>query len=323
LQTLGPHDKDLAITRPAARACRRASENIGAPDERRDAAVDGMFVELEGHAHLFQVAAIEHRDAIAEVERFFLLVRHEHGRDADPLDDVAELASRPLAQRRIEIRQGLVEQQHARLGRQGARQGDALLLAARELVHLPPLETGEIDQRQRRRYLRLDGALLPALLRADRSRRFRLHRGAEQRVVLEHHPKTAACGGHGGQVVMRDRDPSRIRRFEPHQQSQHRRLAAARGSEQCEDLAAGDVERNRPDRNVRGPPFYNRADFEEAAQRLLPVLCRARAGPTSASTEPRSASRFQSTSATTMRRRTSRTQSGRESAGRSSRAGSR
>src|SRR2546422_10937115 len=81
-----------------------------------------------------------------QIEGLFLLVRHEQGRNPDPLDQRAQLAPRALPQRRIEVRERLVEQQHARLGRERPRQGDALLLASRQLLHLASLESREADE---------------------------------------------------------------------------------------------------------------------------------------------------------------------------------
>ena len=49
----------------------------------------------------------------------------------------------------IEVRERLVEQQHARLGREGAGERHPLLLAARDLAHPPRLEAGEVDQGER------------------------------------------------------------------------------------------------------------------------------------------------------------------------------
>jgi hypothetical protein len=57
-------------------------------------------------------------------------VRDEHGGDADAVNDVPDLVAGALAQRRVEVRERLVEQQHARLGRERARQRHALLLTA-------------------------------------------------------------------------------------------------------------------------------------------------------------------------------------------------
>ena len=92
---------------------------------------------------------MEHCHPVAEVEGLLLLVRDEDGGDPDPPDQPLELAAGALAQRRIEVRERLVEQQHARLGRQGAGERDPLLLAAGELPDPPLLVAREVDQRER------------------------------------------------------------------------------------------------------------------------------------------------------------------------------
>jgi hypothetical protein len=52
----------------------------------------------------------------------------------------------PLPELRVEVREGFVEQQQPRRVRQGSRQGDPLLLAARELVGVAVDERPELDQ---------------------------------------------------------------------------------------------------------------------------------------------------------------------------------
>ena len=63
-----------------------------------------MLIQLVGHTNLFQPPLIEDRDAVAQVERLFLLVRHEHRGDPHALDDFPQLVARALAQRGIEVR---------------------------------------------------------------------------------------------------------------------------------------------------------------------------------------------------------------------------
>ncbi|WP_290653589.1 hypothetical protein [Aquisalimonas sp.] len=53
-----------------------------------------------------------------------------------------------LAQLRIEVGQGLVEQQHARLCGQGAGNGDPLLLAPREFAGIAFVHAAEVHQLQ-------------------------------------------------------------------------------------------------------------------------------------------------------------------------------
>ena len=50
-------------------------------------------------------------------------------------------------QRRVEIREGLVEQEHRRPRGQGPRQGDPLLLTTRQRVGQAIVESGEPDHR--------------------------------------------------------------------------------------------------------------------------------------------------------------------------------
>ena len=62
---------------------------------------------------------------------------------------VADLLAHLPAQPRVEVRQRLVEQQHAGLEHQRARDGDALLLAARELRRQTRVEALEADGGER------------------------------------------------------------------------------------------------------------------------------------------------------------------------------
>src|SRR5713101_398496 len=271
------------------------------------------------------MTGVEHRHAVAQVKCFFLLVRDKHGGDPYALDKLPQLPARALAQRRIEVRQRLIEQQHARLRREGARERHPLLLSPGELVNLSPFEAGEIHEVQR------SGDLRITRIRSREPEAYVLpHVGVrKQCVVLEDHPEATAGSSNVGHIFARDGDPSAVRRFESGEQPQHRRLAAARRTEEGKDFAAGDVERDRADRDAVSPSLFDRLDFEKAAQRRLPRLPSRCPVPRTCWSHQRihsgpcSARRFQSTSATTMRRRTSRTQSGSESVGRSSRAGSR
>ena len=73
-------------------------------------------------------------------QRLVLVVRHHQGRDAEPLLQLAHLDLHVLAQLLVERAERLVEQQHRRLDHQRARERDALLLAARELMRIARAE---------------------------------------------------------------------------------------------------------------------------------------------------------------------------------------
>ena len=209
--------------------------------------------------------AVQHRHAVAQIECLLLLVRDEYGGDADPPDHLAQLAPRALAQRRIEIRQRLIEQQHARLGGERARKCDALLLSARELMHLAPLESREIHEGQRCRDFGLDRSLLPAPCQSERDVAADVELG-KQGVVLKDHPEAAPCRRHSRNRLIRDRDAAAVRGLEAREEAQHRGLAAAGRAEQGEDFPSRDLERDRSYRHVMVPALLDRSDFEEASQ---------------------------------------------------------
>ena len=63
---------------------------------------------------------------------------------------ISDLRAQRLAQERVDVRPGLVEQDELGRGRERAGERDALLLAARELVRVPLLEGLEADDRAAR-----------------------------------------------------------------------------------------------------------------------------------------------------------------------------
>ncbi len=73
---------------------------------------------------------------VDERHRLFLVVRHDHERDAELLLQVHQLELRVLAQLLVERAERLVEQQQLRPLHQRARERDALALAAGQLVRL-------------------------------------------------------------------------------------------------------------------------------------------------------------------------------------------
>ena len=86
-------------------------------------------------------------------------MRDEDERDAELGLERLELDLEVLAQPGVERAERLVEQQHARAQHERARERDALLLAAGELVRLALREAGEPDELER-----LADPLAPLLL---------------------------------------------------------------------------------------------------------------------------------------------------------------
>jgi len=91
-------------------------------------------VELVGGRGLDQFAQVHHADARADVLHDGQIVRDEEVAHARAILDVAQEVHHLGANRDVERRHRLVEQDAVRVRRQRARDGDALALAARELV---------------------------------------------------------------------------------------------------------------------------------------------------------------------------------------------
>ena len=107
-QPLGPHHRDLAVGH-AERAGRGAAHHVRPAHERGNEQRGGALVQLVRGAHLLEPALVQDRDAIAQVEGRLLLVGHEDGGDANPSDQRPQLAAGALPQRRVEVRERLVE----------------------------------------------------------------------------------------------------------------------------------------------------------------------------------------------------------------------
>ena len=136
-----------------------AAKEVRLPDEIGDEPVDRVRVDLLRRAELLDAPLAHHGDAIGEHQRFFLVVRDEDRRQAEPSLQPLHFELHLLAQFAVERAERLVEQQQSRVEDDRARERDALLLAARKLARQPRTEIAEIDELQDRR----DALANPAL----------------------------------------------------------------------------------------------------------------------------------------------------------------
>ena len=102
-------------------------------DEPRDKAVRRVLVQLHRRADLFDPAVVEHHDPVGQRHRLDLVMGHIDHRRAEPLVQPRDLQPHLHAQRGVEVRQRLVEQEHLRVADDGAADGDALALPARQV----------------------------------------------------------------------------------------------------------------------------------------------------------------------------------------------
>ena len=172
-------------------------------------------------------------------------MRDEHDGEAAARPDRQQLALQLLAGERIERAERLVHQQDAGIVGKHARNGDALLHAAGELVGIAA--GGALKADESHEFVR-DLVDLPprqpALARAEADVLAHGEPG-EQRVILEHHAAIAARTGDAPPI---HQDLAGGRLLEPRDDAQHGRLAAAGGADQAHELALCDGRINAAER---------------------------------------------------------------------------
>ena len=224
------------------RAQERIAEAVDGTDERHHELVRRRLVELPRRAGLLDAAVVHDDDLLGDLHRLLLVVGDEDGGDVDLLVQPAQ----PLAQLRadlgVEGAEGLVEQQHLRLDRERARQRHALLLAAGELGWVAVGEPVEPHEGEQLVHAVAD-LLLGAPADAQPEPDVVLDRHVlEGRVVLEDEADAALARRRGRDVLAVDHHRAGVRRLEPGDDAQQRRLAAPARAEQRGQRAVGDVD---------------------------------------------------------------------------------
>ena len=189
-----------------------------------------------------------HRNTVGERERLGLVVRDEQGRDPDPLLDALELDLHVGPKVLVDCGKWLVQQDHARLDDQRARKRHALLLSARKLAGRARTHLGQPDHFQ-----------CLGHSRADFAGRHLVHLQAEgdvlsdghvreKCVTLEHHADRTPVGRDMGHSLPIDEDLPPFRLEEARDEVEQGRLATARRTQQRQEFALADLERNTVDR---------------------------------------------------------------------------
>ena len=185
---------------------------------------------------------VHHHHAVGQRHGLDLVVGDVDGGGAHLLVHLLDLGAHLHAQLGVEVRQRLVEQEHLGIAHDGAAHGDALALAAGELLGLAVEQLGDVEDAGR-----LVDALpdlgLGIALEPQAERHVLLHRHVRiERVVLEHHGDVAILRRHVVDDVAADQDLAAGDVLEPGDHAQRRRLAAARRAHQHHELVVGDIE---------------------------------------------------------------------------------
>ncbi len=232
----------LSVGQRQASALGAGGEAVGGPDEVRHVGAGRPVIHDVRPVELLDAAGAHHGDPVGERHRLLLVVRHEDRGDAERLDELAELHLHAAAQLGVERVERFVEQQHARLQHDHARDGDALLLAAGELARIALLEASERDAGKRRCDATLDLVLRDAPhpeavadIACDGEVR-------KERVALEDDADGSPVHRHRQCVGAVDQNAAAVRPDEAGDTAQKRGLAAAGGAEQRQDFALDRVE---------------------------------------------------------------------------------
>ena len=187
---------------------------------------------------MFQPSAVHHGDAVGHGERLVLVVGDDDEGDADLFLQAHEFAAHVFAQFRVQRRERLVQEQHLRLHHEGAGEGDALLLSARQLRRTALRHAVQLHERQHffhaaRALVFRDARDLEAVGDILPDAHVRKHR-----VTLKHHVDRTPIRRQRGDILAVNEDASFARRVKAREHPQERCLAAARGSEEREKFAA-------------------------------------------------------------------------------------
>ncbi len=211
-------------------------------EEARDKGVRGISIHFQRPSDLHHSALIHDADAIAHGHRLDLIVGHVDRRGPDLLLLLDELVARADAQRGVEVRQRLVEQEYLGIADDRAADRDALPLPAGKRVRLALQELGQLELAGRGVHAARDFGLVD-VAPAQSERQIVVHGHVRiERVRLEHHRDVARLGGHVIDDLSVDRHGAGRDRLQPGDHPQHRRLAAARRAEQHHELAVRDGE---------------------------------------------------------------------------------
>jgi len=240
--TRGKRQADFA---KAGRALLRpARQYRAAAQERRHGKGSRLCIEGFGRTHLQQPPALEHSDAVGQLEGFLLVVRYENGRDAELPLDLFKAAAELGANLYVESPERFVQQQHFGLVGQGPGNCDPLQLASRQLSRESFPKARQADQVQK---LLVPAAPLGSGNPPDLEPELDvLGHGhvPEDRVVLEDEAHVALLGRKPRDIPAVEQDASVVRRKEAGCDPQDRALAAAAGPQEHKQLALQYLERH-------------------------------------------------------------------------------
>jgi len=224
-------------------------EAVDVAEEFKDEGRSGIVVDGLGFADLLDAGVVHDDDFVGEFEGFLLVVGDENGGEVDAFVEFAEPAAEFLADFGVERAEGFVEQEDFGLGGEGAGEGDALALAAGELVGPTVGDAGELDKVEQP-VDALVNFLVAGAIRATANAEAEgnvLENGqmAKERVVLKDEADAAVTGRGVGDVLAMKEDAAiaaGVGVFQAGENAQEGGLTAAGGAEEGDEAAGWNLE---------------------------------------------------------------------------------
>ena len=216
-------------------------QEVRGADEPRDELGRRPLVDLGRRPHLLDPTGSHDGDAVGDRHRLLLVVGDVGDREAELALKPLDLVAHEHPEVGVEIRQRLVEEEHAGPHAQRAGQRDALLLAAGQLIRAAIPEPFQAHDAQEVLHARGDLAARAAP-DAERIPHVAGHRQVrEERVALEDHRGGPPIRRIPRHVLPVEPDPAGVRADEPAGHAQEGRLAAAARADERDQLAFPDL----------------------------------------------------------------------------------
>src|SRR5207245_746777 len=212
-------------------------QDIHDADETRNKFIERLFIDLARRPDLFQSSAREYDDAVGHFQGFLLVVRDKNSRDVQFLMQPDEPFPKFLADFGIHGPKRLIQQKDTWLGSEGTRNGDALPLAARELVRITPLQTFQPEELHQLGHARFELCAFPFFdLQPKRNVLEHIH-ALEQRVILEDKADVSLLDGQIIDALAANENVTGGGQFQTCYHAQHGSLSTATRPQQGHQLA--------------------------------------------------------------------------------------
>src|SRR6185295_11507840 len=218
-------------------------EHVAIAHEARNVKVRRLLVNFLRCGDLLHDAVLHHDDAVGQRQGLVLVVRNVDGGPVELTVDTAYFGPRLDAELRVEVRQRLVREDQRRLDDDRAGDRDPLLLAAGKLTRKLVLLADQLYQLHRMHDLRIGiraGDAAHAQAEADVLGHAHVRK---QRVILEHHPEAALFGRQRIDASLVEPDAAARQAQQAGDAVESGRLAAPRRTQERDELAALDGQR--------------------------------------------------------------------------------